>query len=137
MVHTDLGRYIAILLQYIVTNILYWGRLTIQYIVLVGLKMQYIVLAGLAIQYIVLAGLAIQYIVLLATDIAIYCIGGKKYCNTFTILLCASLVLTCVCSAILVAISWQDGHVLTFKPNCPRRNLDFFSVQEPIADHFL
>ena len=91
MVHTDLGRYIAILLQYIVTNILYWGRLTIQYIVLVGLK----------IQYIVLAGLAIQYIVLLATDIAIYCIGGKKYCNTFTILLCASLQ-ACTCIACIV-----------------------------------
>ena len=43
------------ILQYIVTNILYW------------LLQQY------------------QYIVLVATCIAIYCIGGNEYCNIFIV----------------------------------------------------
>ena len=54
------------ILQYIVTNILYWSGLTIQYIVLVGLR--------------------IQYIVLLVSDIAIYCIAGTSiaiYCTIY------------------------------------------------------
>jgi hypothetical protein len=45
------------ILQYIVTNILYW------------LLQQY------------------QYVVLVATCIAIYCIGGNVYCNIFIVLI--------------------------------------------------
>ena len=74
----------------------------------------------------------VEYALCTVTSCSTVAILDTAYCILYD---CARIIQYLVhCT---VAIIYQDGHVLTFKPNCPRRNLDFFSVQEPIANHFL